>query len=85
MKLKSPEGITDISVAGVNYQPDADGIFDVDDAHVGHLFQFGFVSAEAPAQPAPQAEQEPKQPAPEAVAAPAADESAEAPAQRKKK
>jgi len=45
MKLKSPEGITDVSVAGVNYQPDSNGVFTVDDAHAGHLFQFGFVSA----------------------------------------
>jgi hypothetical protein len=93
MKLKSPQDITDISVAGTNYKPDKNGVFTVDDAHAGHLYQFGFIAAadttansetpppaETETQP-PAAEQPTEQPAAaetETTAAPVAETTAAA-------
>lgn len=68
MKMKAPEGVTDISVAGANYRPDEKGLVEVDDAHAPHLFQFGFVDARAETAAATQTSEPATQEAPKPAA-----------------
>lgn len=42
VKLKAPEGITDVSFGGVNYAVE-NGIVEVPEAAVQYLHQYGFV------------------------------------------
>lgn len=77
VKLKAPEGFTDVSFGSQSYAADENGIVEVPSEAAEFLYQFGFGNvASEPAEAAEPAEAEAAEPA-EAEAEPAEAEKAE--------